>query len=161
MPDRMQFARAPFTTTRNTVIMPVRSIHLQVLSAVGAQRTNHVVHLTGRSVPVWHRSATITYLPLDFTQWTQPLSAWRYFAWEPDGSFSLCSAGGHGDWRMGGNVWERQGQIAWIDVVGTCDWPAFRMLLTACRWPDTPLLVHLNDKRATIQADDVASLWGC
>ncbi len=138
--------------------MKIRSINLQVFSAEGAMRTEECVDVGDRAVPLWRRCATMAFLPIPFSRWVQNLGDVPYFAWEPDGSFSLCSSTGHGAWRMGGNVWERNGRIAWIDVVGTCDWAGLKRVFSACGWPATPLLVHLNDLRATIEASDVEAM---
>jgi hypothetical protein len=69
---------------------------------------------------------------------------------EPDGSFVWTSRRGPGDsdggepwWQVDGNGFEKDGRVLLVDLKGSCPAHEFDRLLTACGWPEQPLMMQL------------------
>lgn len=62
---------------------------------------------------------------------------------EPDGSFVWVSSQGEPRWQVDGNLYDRDGQLVFVDLKGTCPANEFDRLLTAFGWPGTKLMFQL------------------
>lgn len=70
---------------------------------------------------------------------------------EPDGSF-VWTANDAGGWQVEGNLYDRAGRLAYVDVAGQCPPAQFDNLLTALGWPQTPLVFQLR-REAVVLAE--------
>jgi len=71
---------------------------------------------------------------------------------EPDGAIVWTGAVAGRNWQVDGNAWERDGQLASLDLKGRCPPAAFDELLAACGWPAAPVMLQLV--RAGVLLDD-------
>jgi hypothetical protein len=63
---------------------------------------------------------------------------------EADGTFVWGSAQGEPAWQIDGKLFERNGQLLFVDLKGTCPGAKFDRLLSAFGWPHTKLMFQLT-----------------
>jgi hypothetical protein len=63
---------------------------------------------------------------------------------EADGSFVWVSPHGDPAWQVDGNLYDRNEQLLFVDIKGTCPAEQFDRLLTALGWPGTRLMFQLT-----------------
>jgi hypothetical protein len=63
---------------------------------------------------------------------------------EADGSFVWVSPQGKPAWQVDGNLYDRNEQLLFVDLKGTCPAKQFDRLLTALGWPATRLMFQLT-----------------
>jgi periplasmic divalent cation tolerance protein len=82
-------------------------------------------------------------LPVGFDEALERLGRLERMFVEPDGALVWAgTADGH-PWQIDGNAWERDGRLLHLDLKGRCPPAAFDALLTACGWPDGPVMMQL------------------
>lgn len=77
---------------------------------------------------------------------------------EPDGSFVWTSSQAQPPWQLDGNLYDRQGQLLFVDLKGTCPRDALDRLLAALGWPETPLMFQLTREAVFLDEADFRRL---
>ncbi len=62
---------------------------------------------------------------------------------EMDGSFVWSSPQGEPGWQVDGVLYDRAGQLLYVELKGRCPAAGFDQLLAAFDWPQTPLIFQL------------------
>ena len=135
--------------------MPVYSFQITIHARSPAVASGGpAVTVAGRAYPtlvVPHKALGATF-SLSFENVVAALSGLpRMFA-EPDGSFVWVSPSGESAWQVDGVLYDRDGRLLLVDLKGTCTPAAFDQILTACGWPETPVMFQLT--REAVYVDE-------
>ena len=77
---------------------------------------------------------------------------------EPDGAFVWVSAQGEAPWQVDGNLYDRAGSVAFVDLRGSCASGEFDRLLMALGWPETKLMLQLVREAVFVEEADFRRL---
>lgn len=88
--------------------------------------------------------AAATPLPVTFDEAYEQLARLENLYLEPDGSFAWASpAGSHALFQFFGLLYDGGPRLAYLELKGSGPLEPFDAILTACGWPEEPLLFQL------------------
>jgi hypothetical protein len=121
------------------------TFHVTVLARADSVAVGPTLRLVGRAVQTLTvpQEDLATPFGLSFEEAEQRIGLLPRAYIEPDGSFYWGSASGEPDWHIDGNLFDRNGRLAFVDLRGNCPAAEFDQLLTALGWPTTPLVFQL------------------
>jgi hypothetical protein len=104
------------------------------------------IALEGQEYPTLsfsRESLSTTTMACSFEEASAALARLARLYCEPDGSFLWVSGQGQPSWQVDGNLYDRNGQLLFVDAKGSCPGEAFDQLLAALGWPGTKLMFQL------------------
>jgi hypothetical protein len=138
------------------------TFHVTVLARAESAAAGATLHLAGREVPTLAvpQEDLATLFGISFEEAEQRIGRLPRAYIEPDGSFFWGSPAGEPTWQIDGNLFDRNGRLAFVDLRGTCPWQEFDQLLTALGWPATPLIFQLVQEAILLDEAEFRSWAG-
>jgi hypothetical protein len=141
----MEFDRFSLSGSPIAPVTAMYIFHVTVLARADTAVCGPTLQLGGRavqtlSVPQEDLSAPFG---LSFEEAEQRIGLLPRAYIEPDGSFFWGSPAGEPNWQVDGNLFDRNGRLAFVDLRGSCPPEEFDQLLSALGWPATPLIFQL------------------
>ena len=123
----------------------MQTFHITILARPETAAVGPTIQLDGRDVPTLTvpQEDLATPFGISFEAAEQRIAALPRAYIEPDGSFFWGSAAGEPNWQLDGNLFDRNGRLAFVDLRGHCPVEEFDRLLQALGWPTTPLVFQL------------------
>lgn len=121
--------------------------HVTVHARTSDVRPGLTIALAGRqlsTLELSQESLGRSALACSFEEAAARLSLLPRLYCEPDGSFVWVSPRDEPSWQVDGNLFDRAGRLAFVDLKGTCPPAAFDALLSALGWPDQRLVFQLT-----------------
>jgi hypothetical protein len=100
------------------------------------------------------QAALATPFQISFEQAGAALAKLERLFFEPDGSFVWTSPSGRPAWQVDGNLFDRNGQLLFVDLKGSCPSEQFDRLLSALGWPATPMIFQLAREAVLLDEAD-------
>jgi hypothetical protein len=124
----------------------VYHFHARVYAAPDVPPLKKLVNIADRSREVLDLSADQVagyQFACTFEQAASRLAALERMYVEPDGSFVWVSSSGDPAWQIDGNLYDRAGQLQFVDIKGSCSPARFDELLATFGWPAQPVIFEL------------------
>lgn len=115
-------------------------------------RQTHILHERTLATLVLQPHELDRPLPLSFEAAYESLERLPRMFIEPDGSFVWVAQNDEPAWQVDGLLFDRAGQLMYVELKGTCPVERFEQLLGAVGWPATPVVVQLM--REAVFVDD-------
>jgi len=124
----------------------VYDVQLSLHAQPDGSLTVNATKLAGQRFPIVCLTARQQATPMDvtFDQAIERLEQLPRMFVELDGAFVWVSQHGDPPWQLDGCLYDRDGQIVYVDLVGSCPRQQFDGLLRAFGWPRSRLLFQLK-----------------
>ncbi len=87
-----------------------------------------------------------TPMPCRFETVREQLAEFERMYCEPDGSFVWTSPQDSVAWQVDGNLYDRNEQLLFVDIKGSCPSQQFDRLLSVLGWPQSPIMFQLTQE---------------